>query len=79
MKHMVLNEKMSEENDILMTGEKRREGSNVMEQKVYKAMKGAGATNIAVGVITLTVGMVTGILLIVTGARLLKRKSKILF
>lgn len=79
MKHMVLNEKMSEENDILMTGEKRREGGSVMEQKVYKAMKGAGATNIAVGVITLTVGMVTGILLIVTGARLLKRKSKILF
>ncbi len=70
---------MSEENDILMTGEKRREGSSAMEQKVYKAMKRAGATNIAVGVITLTVGAVTGILLIITGAGLLKKKSKILF
>lgn len=65
--------------DILMTGEKRQEGSKVMEQKVYKVMKGAGAANIAVGVITLVVGIVTGILLIVTGAKLIAGKSKILF
>ena len=65
MKHMVHSEKMSEENDILVTGEKRQKGSNMMEQKVYKVMKGAGAANIAVGVITLVVGIVTGILLIV--------------
>lgn len=76
---MVLSEKMSEENDILMTGEKRQEGSRVMEQKVYKVMKGAGAANIAVGVITLVVGIVTGILLIVTGGKLIAGKSKILF
>lgn len=76
---MVLSEKMSEENDILMTGEKRQEGSKVMEQKVYKVMKGAGAANIAVGVITLVVGIVTGILLIVTGGKLIAGKSKILF
>lgn len=50
-----------------------------MEQKVYKIMKGAGATNIAVGVITLVVGLVSGILLIVTGGRLIAGKSKILF
>ena len=79
MKHMVHSEKMSEENDILVTGEKKAKGSNMMEQKVYKTMKAAGATNIAVGVITLVVGIVTGILLIVTGGRLLARKSKILF
>lgn len=79
MRHMVLSEKMSEENDILMTGEKRQEGSKVMEQKVYKVMKGAGAANIAVGVITLVVGIVTGILLIVTGGKLIAGKSKILF
>lgn len=79
MKHMVFNEKQSDENDILLTGEKRREGSMGMEQKVYKIMKGAGAANIAVGVITLVVGIVTGILLIVTGGRLLSGKSKILF
>lgn len=65
--------------DILMTGEAKREGSRTMEEKVYKVMKGAGATNIAVGVITLVVGIVSGILLIVTGARLIAGKSKILF
>lgn len=68
-----------EERDILTAGEKKQEGSKIMEQKVYKVMKGAGAANIAVGVITLVVGMVTGILLIVTGGRLLAGKSKILF
>ncbi len=50
-----------------------------MEEKVYKTMKGAGATNIALGVITLVVGITSGILLIVTGARLIAGKSKILF
>lgn len=62
-----------------MTGEKKQEGSKVMEQKVYKVMKGAGAANIAVGVITLVVGIVSGILLIVTGAKLIAGKSKLLF
>ncbi len=50
-----------------------------MEEKIYKTMKGAGAANIAVGVITLVVGLASGILLIITGARLLAGKSKILF
>lgn len=79
MKHMAFSEKMSEENDILVTGEKKVKGSKMMEQKVYKTMKAAGATNIAVGVVTLVVGIVTGILLIVTGGKLLAGKSKILF
>ncbi len=68
-----------DEHDILMTGEKRQEGSRIMEQKVYNVMKGAGAANIAVGVISIVVGMATGILLIVTGAKLIAGKSKILF
>ncbi len=74
MKHME-----HEESDILMTGEKRQERGKIMEQKVYKVMKGAGAANIAVGVITLVVGIVSGILLIVTGAKLIAGKSKLLF
>ncbi len=74
MKHME-----HEKHDILMTGEKKQEGSKVMEQKVYKIMKGAGAANIAVGVITMVVGIVSGILLIVTGAKLIAGKSKLLF
>ena len=62
-----------------MMGKKRQEGSKVMEQKVYKVMKGAGAANIAVGVITLVLGIVSGILMIITGAKLIAGKSKILF
>lgn len=50
-----------------------------MDQKVYKVMKGAGATNIALGVITLIMGIVTGILLIIAGAKLTAGKSRILF
>lgn len=76
---MVLNEKMSEKDDILITGEKKPEGSRLMEQKVYNTMKAAGATNIAVGVVTIVFGLVSGILLIVTGGRLIAGKSKILF
>lgn len=64
--------------DILLTGEKR-EGSRTMEEKVYKIMRGAGAANIALGVISLIVGIVSGILMIVTGSRLIVGKSKILF
>ena len=73
MKHMV-----HVERDILLTGEKR-EGSRTMEEKVYKIMKGAGAANIALGVVSLIVGIVSGILMIVAGAKLIAGKSKILF
>ena len=79
MRHMAFSEKMSEETDILVTGERKPEGSKIMEQKVYKIMRGAGATNIAIGVVTLVVGIVSGILLIVTGGKLIAGKSKILF
>ncbi len=57
----------------------KQEGSGNMEEKVYKVMSGAGAANIALGVITLVVGIVTGILLIVAGGKLIAGKSKILF
>lgn len=79
MKPMAFDEKMSEENDILVTGEKKQKGSKIMEQKVYKTMKAAGAANIAIGIVTVVVGVVSGILLIVTGGRLIANKSKILF
>lgn len=49
-----------------------------MNEKVYKTMTGAGAGNIAVGIVVLITGIVSGILMIVNGARLLKRKSEIL-
>lgn len=50
-----------------------------MEEKVYRTMNGAGATSIAVCVVTLVAGIVCGILMIVSGAKLLAGKSKILF
>ena len=49
-----------------------------MNEKVYKTMTGAGAGNIAVGIVVLVTGIVSGSLMIVNGARLLKRKSEIL-
>ncbi len=49
-----------------------------MNEKVYKTMTGAGAGNIAVGIVVLVTGIVSGILMIVNGARSLKRKSEIL-
>lgn len=57
----------------------REEGSGYMGERLYKVMKGAGATSITVGVITLVVGIVSGILLIITGAKLIAGKSKIIF
>ena len=50
-----------------------------MEEKVYKTMSGAGATCIAVGVVTLVTGGVSGILMIIGGAKLLAGRTKILF
>ncbi|MCM1263602.1 MAG: hypothetical protein NC313_12890 [Butyrivibrio sp.] len=50
-----------------------------MEERTYKTMGGAGAMNIAVGVIILVAGITSGILLIIGGARLLAGRNKILF
>lgn len=50
-----------------------------MEEKTYKTMGGAGAMNIAIGVIALVTGVTTGVLLIVGGAKLLAGRNKIIF
>ena len=50
-----------------------------MEEKVYRTMRGAGAANIAVGVVVLVTGIVSGKLLIVAGGKLLAETEKILF
>ena len=49
-----------------------------MNENLYKTVSGAGAGNLALGIITLVTGIVTGILMIVNGARLLKGKSDIM-
>ena len=50
-----------------------------MSEKLYKTMGISGAGNITIGIVSMTVGIVSGILLIITGARLLKRRSEIIF
>jgi hypothetical protein len=51
----------------------------LMNEKVYKTMAVTGAGNIALGVIMLVSGIACGIVAIVSGAKLLKRKSDIIF
>ena len=50
-----------------------------MEEKVYKVMRGAGAWNIVLGIVTIVVGVASGVLLIISCSKLLAGKSKILF
>lgn len=50
-----------------------------MNEKLYKTMGVAGAGNLTLGVIAIVTGVVSGILLIVSGARLLKKRSEIMF
>ena len=47
-----------------------------MEEKIYKLMRGTGATTLAVGISILVTGVTAGILLIISGAKLLKHKDK---
>ena len=54
-------------------------GSQDMSQeKIYKALGGAGAANIAVGIVVLLCGLVSGIMMIVTGAKLLVHRSNVI-
>ena len=50
-----------------------------MDEKIYKTMNGTGALNIAIGVASIVIGIGTGVMLIIGGAKLLSRKSKVLF
>lgn len=49
-----------------------------MNEKVYKTVGGAGAANIAVGIVVLVTGIVSGILMIVHGAKLLHSRKNVL-
>lgn len=50
-----------------------------MEERVYKTMRGTGATSITIGIVTLVVGVVAGVLMIISGAKLLAGKKDIMF
>ena len=50
-----------------------------MSEKLYKNLGVSGAGNIAIGTISIVIGVTCGVLLIISGARLLKKRSEILF
>lgn len=50
-----------------------------MEEKVYKSMRGAGAVNIVLGVLTLLGGIASAVILLINGGKLLHDKSKVFF
>lgn len=47
-----------------------------MEEKLYKLMRGSGATALVVGIAVMVTGIAAGVLLIITGGKLLKNKDK---
>lgn len=56
-----------------------RSGEKFMEERTYKIMGGAGALNLAFGVVIMVVGIAGGVLLVISGAKLLAGRNKILF
>lgn len=50
-----------------------------MDEKVYKTLNSTGKLNIIFGILTIVFGIGAGIVFIVNGARLLARKTNILF
>ena len=50
-----------------------------MNEKTYKTMTTVGAGNIAIGIVMLATGITCGVLAIVNGAKMLKRKSELIF
>lgn len=50
-----------------------------MEEKTYRVMGGIGATNIALGIVSIVVGIAMGVLLLISGAKLLSNKKNIMF
>jgi len=50
-----------------------------MMEKIYHTMKSVGVWNLVLGILMIIAGAVAGTLLILNGARLLKKKSDLLF
>lgn len=48
-------------------------------EKIYHTMKSVGVWNLVMGILLIVAGVVSGILLILNGAKLLKKKSDLLF
>lgn len=50
-----------------------------MMEKIYNTMKSVGVWNLVMGILLIVAGIVSGTLLILNGAKLLKKKSELLF
>ena len=50
-----------------------------MMEKIYNTMRSVGVWNLVMGILLIVAGVVSGILLILNGAKLLKKKSELLF
>jgi len=50
-----------------------------MMEKIYNTMKSVGVWNLVMGILLIVAGIFSGVLLILNGARLLKKKSELLF
>lgn len=50
-----------------------------MSEKIYNTMKSVGVGNLVIGILIILAGIATGVLMIINGAKLLKKKSEILF
>lgn len=50
-----------------------------MGEKIYATMKSVGVANLVVGIIIIAAGIAAGVSIIVNGARLLSKKSDLLF
>ena len=50
-----------------------------MMEKIYNTMKSVGVWNLVLGIVLILSGLAAGIFLVVNGAKLLKKKSDLLF
>lgn len=50
-----------------------------MMEKIYQTMKSVGVWNLVLGIVLIIAGLIAGIFMILNGAKLLKKKSELLF
>lgn len=50
-----------------------------MSERIYHTMKSVGVGNLVVGILIMVLGIASGIAIIVNGARLLHKKSDLMF
>ena len=51
----------------------------MQDEKIYKTMSSVGIWGLVLGILSIVVGALTGAALIVNSARLLKKKSDVMF